>query len=140
MLESNIQRIVRKEISPFGTYFRTNVGRAWTGNDILRPKREPVTVVVRPGDVLIRQARPFDTGLPPGVSDLNGMTRVVVTPEMVGTTLAVYTAIEVKQPGKDPTAEQINYLRAVHRAGGLCGVARSAEDALRIVQGGGVCP
>lgn len=140
MLESNIQRIIRKTVAPFGTYFRTNVGQAWTGNDILRPKREPVTVTLRPGDILIRQARPFDTGLPVGVSDLNGMTRVVVTPDMVGATVAVYTAIEVKQPGKNPTAEQVNYLRAVHRAGGLCGVARSAEDALRIVQGGGVCP
>lgn len=141
MLESNIQRIIRKEISPFGTYFRTNVGKAWTGNEILRPKSgQPVQVTLYPGDVLIRKARPFSTGMPPGASDINGMTRVLVTPQMVGTTLAVFTAIEVKKPGEKRTPEQVNYQRQVKESGGLCGVACSAEDALRIVQGGGLCP
>lgn len=141
MLESNILRIVRKEISPFGTYFRTNVGQAWTGNDILRPKSgKPVQVTLYPGDVLIRKARPFDTGMPKGASDINGMTRVLVTQEMVGTTLAVFTSIEGKKPGEKRTPEQVNYQRQVRESGGFAGVATCAEDALLIVQGGGVCP
>lgn len=139
MNESNIQRIIRKAISPYGTYFRTNVGLAWTGNDVFRAV-SPVAVTLNPGDVLIRQARPFDTGLPKGTSDLNGMTRVVVTPAMVGVTLAVFTAIEVKQPRGRLTDEQSNYLRAVVRAGGLAGVARSAEEAVAIVRGEVICP
>lgn len=71
-------------------------------------------------------------GLAPGSSDLIGWRSVEVTPEMVGMVLAVFVAIEVKDRGK-PTSQQLSFLEAVSDAGGIGGVARSTEDARRIL-------
>jgi hypothetical protein len=72
-------------------------------------------------------------GLCPGSSDLIGLRQVVVTPDMVGQTLAVFTAIEVKDRGR-ATAEQEAFLQAVATLGGMAGVARSVEDARDILR------
>lgn len=74
-------------------------------------------------------------GLCPGSSDLIGLRKVVVTPDMVGQTLAVFTAIEVKDRGR-VTPEQQAFLTMVTQAGGLAGVARSLDDAQRILDQG----
>ena len=72
-------------------------------------------------------------GLCPGSSDLIGLRQVVVTPDMVGQTLAVFTAIEVKDRGR-LTPEQQAFLTMVTQAGGLAGVARSPDDARSILR------
>lgn len=58
---------------------------------------------------------------------------MTITPEMVGTTVAVFASIEVKTPTGRLRPEQQQWLDAVQAAGGIAGVARSVEDALRIV-------
>jgi hypothetical protein len=68
----------------------------------------------------------------PGGSDLIGWTPVKVTAEMVGRTLAVFTAIEVKGPKGKTSPEQTNFIDRVKIDGGIAGVARSAEDATQI--------
>ncbi len=73
-------------------------------------------------------------GLAPGSSDLVGWTTVVVTPEMVGRELAVFTAAEVKTGIGQPTALQVTFIDAVRKAGGIAGVVRSAEDAMQLVR------
>ena len=55
------------------------------------------------------------------------------TPDMVGQRIAVFTSIEVKTPTGRVSPEQRQWLEAVQAAGGIAGVARSVEDALRIV-------
>jgi hypothetical protein len=45
----------------------------------------------------------------------------------------VFTSIEVKTPTGRVSPEQRQWLEAVQAAGGIAGVARSVEDALRIV-------
>lgn len=70
-----------------------------------------------------------------GGSDLIGWKTVTITPEMVGRKVAIFVALELKsdvgkvrfQPG------QSEFLKAVTDAGGLGGVARSVEDAERIL-------
>lgn len=69
----------------------------------------------------------------PGGSDLIGWRRVEITPAMVGKTLAVFTAIEVKRPGQKPTEAQKNFIDKVWAAGGLSGIARSVEEAEDII-------
>ena len=69
----------------------------------------------------------------PGGSDLIGYRSVKVTPEMVGSTLAVLACIEVKAPGGRLRPEQSQFLSAVQAAGGLAGVARSPEEAAAIL-------
>lgn len=67
-------------------------------------------------------------GLAVGSSDLIGWHSVVVTPEMVGTRVAIFTAIETKARGEKPTADQKQFLDTVRDAGGIPGVAASVAD------------
>jgi hypothetical protein len=78
-------------------------------------------------------------GLCPGSSDLIGYRSVTITPEMVGQTVAVFAAVEVKAPRGRPTAEQTAFLEHVSAAGGLAGIARSVEEADEILKGGSRC-
>lgn len=44
-----------------------------------------------------------------------------------------FIAIEVKVPGKKPTADQIKFINSVQRFGGNAGVATSVEEARKII-------
>lgn len=68
-------------------------------------------------------------GLCVGSSDLIGLRSVVVTPDMVGKKVALFSAIEVKAEKGRPTADQTRFLHVVSEMGGLAGIARSEEDA-----------
>ncbi len=63
-------------------------------------------------------------GLCVGSSDIVGWHSVTVTPEMVGSRVAVFTAIEAKVNAA-VTEEQRNFLRAVSDAGGIALVVRN---------------
>lgn len=75
-----------------------------------------------------RRGVPVRYGLCPGSADLVGWRSVTITPDMVGQTLAQFTAVEVKGPTGRLTPEQAAWLQAVDQAGGLTVVARSADD------------
>lgn len=77
--------------------------------------------------------RPVQFGLCKGSADLIGWKRVTITPEMVGTTVAVFLSIEVKTATGRLRSEQQQWLDAVQAAGGIAGVARSVEDAERLL-------
>ena len=64
-----------------------------------------------------------------GAGDLLGWKRVTVTPEMIGSTVAVFASVEVKTPTGRLRPEQQQWLEAVQAAGGIAGVARSVADA-----------
>ena len=81
-----------------------------------------------------RTGRPVQFGLARGSADLIGWRTVVVTPEMVGQRIAVFTSIEVKTPTGRLAPAQRAWLAAVHGAGGIAGVARSVSDSLHIVE------
>ena len=72
-------------------------------------------------------------------SDLIGLTRVFITPEMVGQVFGVFTAVEVKEEGwvfnprDSHQAAQKAYIDLVLSAGGLAGFAQSVEDYRRII-------
>ena len=77
--------------------------------------------------------RPVQFGLAKGSADLIGWTTRTITPDMVGQRVAVFTSIEVKTATGRVSTEQRQWLEAVQAAGGIAGVARSVDDALRIV-------
>ena len=81
-----------------------------------------------------RTGRPVQFGLAKGSADLVGWKTVTITPDMVGQEVAVFASIEVKTPAGRPTQYQQAWLTAVERAGGIAGIARSVDDALRIVE------
>lgn len=80
-----------------------------------------------------RTGRLVTFGLARGSADLIGWRTVVVTPDMVGQRLAVFTSIEIKTPTGRLRPEQQAWLGVVRGAGGIACVARSVEDALQII-------
>lgn len=128
MRERPIQNNIRNALAGKCTAFRANVGKAWTGEQVIQLEN---------GDVLIRNARPFSTGLPPGFSDLFGWTPRLIAPADVGLQLAVFTAIECKSATGRASESQTAFLRAVERSGGYAGVARSPDEALKIIRAHG---
>ena len=67
-------------------------------------------------------------GLCPGSSDLIGFQTILITPEMIGQSIARFLAIEVKGPNTRSRPEQRNFLRVVSEAGGTAILARSLDD------------
>jgi hypothetical protein len=65
----------------------------------------------------------------PGGSDLIGYRQMVIGPEHVGRTMAVFTAVEVKSATGRATAEQRAFIHHVKQAGGIAGVVRSVDEA-----------
>ena len=83
-----------------------------------------------------RTGRLVTFGLARGSADLVGWRTVVITPDMIGRRIAVFTSIEVKTPTGRVRPEQQAWLGVVRGAGGIAGVARSIEDANRIISDG----
>lgn len=81
-----------------------------------------------------RTGRMVQFGLARGSADLIGWRTIVITPEMVGQRIAVFTSLEIKTPTGRLAPAQRHWLQAVHQAGGIAGVARSVGDALRIIE------
>lgn len=80
------------------------------------------------GKYKLADGRWLTSGLCVGSSDLIGWTPTLVTQEMVGQTLAVFTAIETKAVGKKATGAQNNFIGAVVHDGGIAKVVRAVED------------
>lgn len=130
MSEIELMNRLRVRASELGArLFRQNTGMAWVGKVI----RGPGAYVLGPSDVLIRNARPFHAGHE-GMADLGGWVPVVITADMVGKTIAVYTQVEVKENSK-PTPAQLAWVKAVNAAGGRAGIARNDEDLSTILDG-----
>lgn len=72
-------------------------------------------------------------------SDEIGITQVLITPDMVGRVIGVFTAIEVKPPGwkLSPSDKrghaQLNFMNRVRAYGGIAGFARSVEEFFAIL-------
>lgn len=130
-VEHAIQNAIRNALAGRAMIFRANVGKGWTGK--ADRVTAPGTVAVQPGDVIVRQARVFDTGLPPGFSDLFGLVPVTITPDMVGQTIAQFVAPEVKSPTGRATDQQLKFHSAVNRMGGRSGIVRSPSDAFKLL-------
>ena len=133
MKESSILKQVRLEATKHGRFVRVNVGQGWTGK-VTRIARRGM-VEVDAGDVVIRQARPFQAGPPAGTADLLGVTRVTITPDMVGKVIGVATAIETKTAKGRQRDEQKTFERVIVAQGGLYILARSADDVARMLGG-----
>lgn len=131
-LAANTQNRIWKALAQAGaTVFRNNVAQAVVGRIIWI--RETCAVRLQPGDAVVRNARVLHAGLIKGSGDLIGWTEVVVTPEMVGQTIAVFTSVEVKSGSGRSDRDQVKWRENVKRAGGFAGEARNDVDALSII-------
>jgi hypothetical protein len=104
--------------------FRQQSMMAWAGK-ILHSTHNTITLV---------NAHPVRFGTP-GISDLGGVTSLLITPEHVGQRLGMYVAIEAKGLRTPTTTGQKAFIAMVRSLGGRAGIARSVEDARRIIIG-----
>jgi len=124
MSEHKLQAEIRNALTGHCLAFRANVGQGWTGNAKMLPD----------GSILIRNPRPFSSGLPAGFSDLFGLAPTIITAEHIGQTFGRFFAAEVKTPTGRTSDKQRNFLAAVERNGGAAGIVRSAGDALELLK------
>jgi len=72
-------------------------------------------------------------------SDYIGITPVLITPDMVGLTVGVFTAIETKSsdwrmiPSDKRALAQLAFIDIVKQAGGYAGFAQTVEEFKRII-------
>lgn len=123
MNEHALQNTIRNALAGKCLLFRANVGHAWTGDAKKLPN----------GDVLIKNARPFSTGLPAGFSDTFGLVPVVITPDMVGQRVGIFIAGEIKAPAGRVSERQHAFMTAINKNGGRANVWRSVDDALATI-------
>ena len=76
------------------------------------------------GRFKMADGRWFDTGLPPGFSDIAG--------HRAGDARAFY--LEVKTPTGRATPQQLAFIAAMQKRGALAGVVRSVDEARRVLQ------
>lgn len=126
--ETNLVRKIMLSLGkdPNIRIFRNNVGCGYIGAS--KKFTQTQTVNVKAGDVLIQNARYFDAGLCVGSSDLIGLKSVKITPEMVGTEIACFVAIEVKLPSGRVQQNQINFLEMVKKLGGKGIICRDENN------------
>lgn len=67
-----------------------------------------------------------------------GPFQQVGIPDLIGCLEGRFVAIEVKQPGKEPTKIQATILKKLAAAGAVVGVATSVEEARAIVERVGI--
>lgn len=75
-------------------------------------------------------------GLCVGSADLVGWKTIEITPDMVGSKVAVFLSVEIKNKSGRVKPEQVNWMERVKQAGGIAGIARDIEEAKKIVDGG----
>ena len=114
MRESDIQSKIRVALSQYGCVFRCNSGDFWQGEQVYSQEfKQPVLIHLR-----------RVCGLPKGFSDLlffgyDGRAGF----------------IEVKRPGGHIRKEQQHFLMLMSSYGYPAGIARSPEEALKIIHG-----
>lgn len=114
MKESTIQSLIMLALSEAGcTVWRNETAGAWVGRVIHQSH----------GTVTIADARMIQAGLCVGGADIIGI-------EPGGRFLAV----EVKSATGRARPEQIKFMDAVIKAGGIAGIARSVDDALELIR------
>jgi len=103
--------------------WRANAGRAWQGEPVERG----------PNRLVLKHPRPVQLA-PAGFPDLFGLRAVTITPVMVGKRVALFAGLEIKTGTGRASEAQDLFLDVLRSLGALHGVARSVEDAGRILR------
>lgn len=124
MSGTTLNNSIRLALTRLSILFKNNRGKGWFGKG----------VKLDDGSVIIRAPRWLEFGLINGASDSIGWTPKVITADMVGKTVAVFTGIDGKF-GKDVSSEEQEiFVANVRRDGGIAGFAHSEEEARELVE------
>jgi hypothetical protein len=129
--ERDIQNDIQRELSRGPTrLLRINAGMSYQGRIV---EQTPDRLILSPW-------YPIKLGVA-GISDLIGWTSVTTGFRSLASgaveplLIAQFVACEVKGPRTPTSVEQLAFIDTVRRAGGRAGVARSVEEAKRIITG-----
>lgn len=115
MREADLMRAIMIAVSEHGcTVWRNNTGTAYQGRTIHKSD----------GQVTLADSRPITFGLCVGSADIIGIRH----------SDGRFIAIEVKTGKGRATPEQQRFIEHVRKAGGLAGIARTIDEAIRLVQ------
>lgn len=103
---------------------RTNSGTAWAGKIVHQDHQR---IIISPYHAIKL--------CPEGTADVCGAVSEIITADMVGQRVAIAVGLELKIGRRQPTAEQLAFGAILRRLGGRWGIARSVEDARRILSG-----
>ena len=106
--ENQIKTNRFQNMDPTERLFKINAGMGWCGKIV---KKTDNTIT-------IKNPRPLHAA-PEGWPDLTGWTSVLITPEMVGTTVAVFTAEEIKAKGDTLRPMQKVFKKLLIRMGAI---------------------
>lgn len=120
--ESEIQQLIQLEAPKMGvTLLRNNSGAF----------KDDSGRLVRYGLGQVSNIQPFKS------SDLIGWTEVIVTEDMIGKRIAIFTAIEVKKENWKPSGDeredkQRKFIQWVNYRGGIAAMINSVEDFVKL--------
>lgn len=124
--ERAVKGNVRKDLGldPDLKLFNNANGQFWAG------KAKSVVA----GVLTLLNPRKIVCGLIAGASDLIGWHSVVITQEMVGKRVAVFTALETKAEKKGVKRKlQIRFINMVRAAGGIAGFVKGTPEAKELI-------
>lgn len=125
MSESPLYGEIMRALSNGNTrIFRQNAGIAWQGKVIEQSATR----------LILAYPRALRLGVA-GMSDLGGLTSVIITPEMIGQCVGIDVQIECKFGRARATPEQAAYISIMQSLGARAGIARSVADAQAIING-----
>lgn len=93
-----------------------------------------MTLAVKRGDVLVRDAVPLDSGVPTGWPDGSGPISYTIRPEDVGKTVAIFAGIELKTATGVIRKEQGPTIAMIVRRGGIGGVVRNVQQGIDLIR------
>ena len=125
MTEHEIQNEIREALqyTP-GTFWRVNVVSGFTGPYIRNSNRT----------VTITKPSWISSGVPKGFPDLIGIKPVIIRENMIGETIGQFAFIEVKTEHGRLSQDQKLMLALLRSQGGIGGVARSVDEALKLIR------
>jgi hypothetical protein len=127
--ENNLLKNIQLKLSQLGwRLFRNNTGSAWVGYGKPIRIKQSGKYFIEAGSVVLEKARPINYGLAVGGGDLFGFRPVVITQEMVGTTIAQVANVEGKTSSTKTTKEQLNFHNFILNSGGFSKIVRSEEE------------
>lgn len=115
------------------TVWRNTTARGWAGKSF--PLSAGETYRAKGGERVVMDAFPIDAGLCKGSGDIIGLVEVEVTPEMVGSRLAVFGSWEVKSGSGRASKDQKRFAEHVKACGGIAAIVRTEAEALETLPG-----
>ncbi len=133
-MDIKVNDIANAIMDVFPFVFSNDNGKAYVGGKEFVAKAAG-PVYVKKGQRVVIGCSPIKYGLYPGSGDKVGWTETVVTQEMIGQTVAIFTSIEIKTENDKLSKKQRTWNRVVRTAGGIVEVWKAVKGEIVRMKG-----